>query len=157
MSTYRKKPVVIEAVQFTKALAESIILDGVAAPAGVIRGSTTWHQEKRIVCGADWWIDTLEGRMRVLHDDWIITGVKGEHYPCKPDIFALTYEPVEPALAASGSQTSATTGSTDAMRPKPEWKVGNEFAPFHRSASHVDPSYRDGWNDCYRAAMQEKP
>jgi hypothetical protein len=41
------------------------------------------------------WIDTLEGGHIVCPGDWIITGVKGEHYPCKPDIFAMTYEPVE--------------------------------------------------------------
>lgn len=33
------------------------------------------------------------------------------------------------------------------------WKVGNEFAPYHPDASHVDPQYRDGWNACYRAAL----
>ncbi len=41
------------------------------------------------------WIDTLEQGHRVCPGDWIITGVKGERYPCKPDIFALTYEPAE--------------------------------------------------------------
>lgn len=41
------------------------------------------------------WIDTLEGGHIVCPEDWIITGVQGEHYPCKPDIFAATYEPVE--------------------------------------------------------------
>ena len=41
------------------------------------------------------WIDTLEGGHIVCPGDYIITGVKGEHYPCKPDIFAATYEPVE--------------------------------------------------------------
>jgi hypothetical protein len=41
------------------------------------------------------WIDTLEGGHIVCPGDWIITGVKGEHYPCKPDIFAATYEPIE--------------------------------------------------------------
>lgn len=39
------------------------------------------------------WIDTLEGGHVVCPGDWIITGVKGENYPCKPDIFAATYEP----------------------------------------------------------------
>ncbi len=38
---------------------------------------------------------TLEGDMRVDLGDWIILGVKGEVYPCKPDIFEMTYEPVE--------------------------------------------------------------
>lgn len=41
------------------------------------------------------WIDTLEGGHIVCPGDWIITGVKGEHYPCKPDIFEATYEPVQ--------------------------------------------------------------
>lgn len=41
------------------------------------------------------WIDTLEGGHRVCPGDYIITGVKGEHYPCKPDIFKDTYERVE--------------------------------------------------------------
>ena len=41
------------------------------------------------------WIDTLEDGHNVCPGDWIITGVKGEHYPCKPDIFAATYERAE--------------------------------------------------------------
>ena len=41
------------------------------------------------------YIETLEGTMRAEKGDWIITGVQGERYPCKPDIFALTYEAVE--------------------------------------------------------------
>lgn len=40
------------------------------------------------------WIDTLEGGHIVCPGDWIITGLKGEHYPCKPDIFVMTYDPV---------------------------------------------------------------
>lgn len=40
------------------------------------------------------WIDTLEGGHIVCPGDWIITGVAGENYPCKPDIFDATYEPV---------------------------------------------------------------
>jgi len=43
------------------------------------------------------WIDTLEGGHIVCPGDWIITGVKGEHYPCKPDIFLDTYEKVKDA------------------------------------------------------------
>lgn len=41
-------------------------------------------------------IETLEGTMHASKGDWIITGVNGEKYPCKPDIFEKTYEPVEP-------------------------------------------------------------
>ena len=40
------------------------------------------------------WIDTLEGGHTVCPGDWVITGVEGELYPCKPDIFEATYEPV---------------------------------------------------------------
>lgn len=40
-------------------------------------------------------IPTLEGELYASVNDWIIRGVKGEFYPCKPDIFAATYEPVE--------------------------------------------------------------
>jgi len=43
----------------------------------------------------EWAIPTLEGTMRFTPEDTLITGVKGEIYPCKPDIFAATYEPVE--------------------------------------------------------------
>jgi hypothetical protein len=50
-------------------------------------------------CGNTWhdhgWIDTLEGGHTVCPGDWIITGVQGERYPCKPDIFEETYEPAE--------------------------------------------------------------
>lgn len=49
------------------------------------------------------YIDTLEGRMRADPGDWIITGVRGEKYPCKPDIFEQTYEPA----AASTSRVAA--------------------------------------------------
>lgn len=41
------------------------------------------------------WIDTKEGGHIVCPSDWIITGIQGERYPCKPDIFAATYEPVD--------------------------------------------------------------
>jgi hypothetical protein len=41
------------------------------------------------------WISTLEGGYEVTPGDFIITGIKGEHYPCKPDIFEATYEKVE--------------------------------------------------------------
>lgn len=46
------------------------------------------------------WIDTLEGEHIVCPGDWIITGVKGERYPCKPDIFAATYEMLDGSKVA---------------------------------------------------------
>ena len=78
---YRKKPVIIEAVQWFK--------DG-DHPAVRI------HQHGgQVLVNGRAYIDTLEGPLLVTPGDWIITGVKGEHYPCKPDIFAATYEAVE--------------------------------------------------------------
>jgi hypothetical protein len=91
---FRKKPVVIEAVQYTEALRDAHIFDGAALPNGVIIGSKNYHPGDRKVWRADAYIDTLEGRMVVSINDWIITGIKGERHPCKPDIFAATYEAV---------------------------------------------------------------
>lgn len=87
MNKFRKKPVVVEAVQWLN---------------------------RQIVCppGPEWFVDaeragiirlhgdtlsikTLEGTMEAAVGDWIIRGVKGELYPCKPDIFAATYDPVD--------------------------------------------------------------
>jgi hypothetical protein len=48
-------------------------------------------------------IDTLEGLLTAAPDDWIIRGVKGELYSCKPDVFALTYESVEDKAAPAVS------------------------------------------------------
>jgi hypothetical protein len=72
---YRKKPVVIEATQWFK--------DG-DHPA-VYQGGLS----------GCYYVGTLEDEVRVRPGDWIIAGVKGEHYPCKPDIFEMTYERVE--------------------------------------------------------------
>ena len=76
---FRKKPVVIEAVQFTGNFAQ--IKEFVGGDADYRNGELV--------------IATLEGAMRASLNDWIIKGVKGEFYPCKPDIFAATYEAVE--------------------------------------------------------------
>ena len=73
---YRKKPVVIEA--------EQVALSGVV-PDGVYPDETS---------STGLSINTLEGKHEVTRGDWIITGVKGEKYPCKPDIFEMTYEKV---------------------------------------------------------------
>ena len=87
MSEYRKKPVVIEAVQYTGQGSHHEF------PPGLCRN--LWSS-CGFDCPDDWkpHIHTLEGRMTVKNGDWIIKGVKGEFYPCKPDIFEATYEPV---------------------------------------------------------------
>lgn len=73
---FRKKPVVIEAMQF-------FVNTPDGWPLGVYKDGD---------CHV---IDTLEGSLRVSEGDWIITGINGERYPCKPDIFEVTYEKVE--------------------------------------------------------------
>lgn len=96
---YRKKPVVIEAFQMTK----ERILDSTDWPEWLIEA---WKKDPKeegsmfptlhagIPCGTVT-IRTLEGFHEVTIGDWVIQGVKGELYPCKPEIFAMTYEPVE--------------------------------------------------------------
>jgi PGDYG protein len=55
-------------------------------------------------------VKTLEGTMRGEPGDWLITGVQGEKYFCKPDIFAKTYEPVEPWSARRTPGLSSVAG-----------------------------------------------
>lgn len=81
---FRKKPVVIEAVQITDAT-----FDAPHPNPEHITG-VIYDPIKRQVE-----IPTLEGTMIGSLGDWIITGVKGERYPCKPDIFEATYEAVD--------------------------------------------------------------
>jgi hypothetical protein len=109
MTKYRKKPVVIEATQWFKngdhphdntrtiygSVNEPFLSEG-----KVVRyfrhpmlSGTNTCEHCRDIMHAHGWIDTLEGGHVVCPGDWIITGVKGEYYPCKPDIFDMTYEP----------------------------------------------------------------
>lgn len=75
---FRKKPIVIEAEQWCPGKN----IDGVIHELEFVLGCP---------CNK-YYIETLEGKMEVKTGDWIITGVKGEKYPCKPDIFDMTYE-----------------------------------------------------------------
>jgi hypothetical protein len=94
---YRMKPVVIEAMRYETTIR---CIDAIQGWAGMEpRGDGTWRpridqpqQFGPLV------VHTLEGDMTAQPGDWIIRGVQGEFYPCKPDIFALTYEPA-PAVA----------------------------------------------------------
>lgn len=86
---FRKKPVVIEARQFLDDSSGYEVLH--------------WVNEGQLAIGRDFaeWrnkslmIPTLEGEHIASPGDWIIRGVQGEHYPCKPDIFEATYEKAE--------------------------------------------------------------
>ena len=96
---YRKKPIVIEAFQMTPERRA----DNADWPQWLHQAWNKPWEEAGSVCCADYpnskgtdklQIKTLEGVMTVEWNDWIILGVKGELYPCKPDIFAATYEAV---------------------------------------------------------------
>lgn len=79
---YRKKPIVVEAVQYTDQASVNRIMDAF--------GSTGVNNSPEGL-----YIDTPEGYLHASKGDWIIRGIKGELYPCNPDIFAATYEPAE--------------------------------------------------------------
>lgn len=85
---YRKKPVVIEAVQYNGMNSAEI-----AQFMGVIIRTKTSPEEGNP--SGKITIETLEGDMKASIGDFIIKGVQGEFYPCKPDIFELTYEIVK--------------------------------------------------------------
>ncbi len=109
MAKFRKKPVVIEATQWFKSgdhpddnretfdagkgpfLGEGKVVRYYRRPD--VDGERPCEHCGRTMHDHGW-IDTLEAGHNVCPGDWIITGIKGEHYPCKPDIFEATYEPV---------------------------------------------------------------
>jgi hypothetical protein len=89
---YRKKPVVIEAKQWTGSnLKEIIDFTGLHESAK----KYTWEEYENVVKKDGLKIFTLEGKMNADVNDFIIQGVSGEIYPCKPDIFEKTYEEVK--------------------------------------------------------------
>lgn len=89
---YRKKPVVIEAIQWTDNTKEIIQFCGNSCSYCV--NDAAWRVAKGIPQEI-LIIHTLEGDMQASRNDYIIKGVDGEFYPCKPDIFEKTYELAE--------------------------------------------------------------
>ena len=79
---YRKKPVVIDAVRWNGNNHKEVI--------DFVENNKIWFDALGNI-----WISTLEGDMMAKKGDYIIKGIQGEFYPCKPDIFAETYEEVE--------------------------------------------------------------
>lgn len=99
MSKFKKKPIVIEATQWWP----GTHVDGVTELVYDSDGSGTNSAGKGT-------INTLEGPLLVSPGDWIITGVKGEKYPCKPDIFAATYEPADAHQPRPGADSRDKEG-----------------------------------------------
>jgi hypothetical protein len=84
MPKFRKKPVVVEAVQWTGANTDEV--------RAFVNGRMDEITDSDIVGGRGLVIPTLEGNMIATPRDFIIRGVQGEFYPCKPDIFEATYD-----------------------------------------------------------------
>ena len=83
---YRKLPVEIDAIQYQREKNIMAVQDFFGDGNG---RELLYDADKN-----DYFIRTLEGDMHLTEGDWIIRGVKGEYYPCKPDIFEATYEPL---------------------------------------------------------------
>lgn len=114
MPKYRKKPIVIDATQWFKNGDHPKDCSEQLSLTSMVNDKRLLFNEGKIVryyrnpdiegqapcthCGDIFhnhgWIDTLEGGHRVCPGDWIIRSIKGEFYPCKPDIFEATYEEV---------------------------------------------------------------
>ena len=88
MAQFRKKPVVIEAFQLPGLLESPAAFMEWADEVGLLDIDYESGRDATLI------IHTLEGSMTAQPGDWIIKGVQGEFYPCKPDIFQATYEPV---------------------------------------------------------------
>jgi hypothetical protein len=102
---FRKKPVVVDAFKYGKHPApdwfKEMIADGKAKPHVSPHSDNPFFAYCHIV--------TLEGTMRADSGDWIIQGIKGEVYPCKPDIFEATYEAVQATPAQEPEQGQGAT------------------------------------------------
>lgn len=98
---FRKKPVVIEAVQLRwdnwSEMCDFVgvgkLADGKPQGCHLLDGKILPENHSSTTIGLQ--IPTLEGVMLATENDWVIKGIQGEFYPCKPDIFKQTYEPVE--------------------------------------------------------------
>ena len=99
LNKYRKKPVVIDAIQLTDRNVRQVyewVHDCVAIKTDI--DLHKWDDYVQLVIAKGMKIPTLEGKMVASINDYIIKGVQGEFYPCKPDIFEATYEVVNESV-----------------------------------------------------------
>lgn len=136
MTQYRKKPVVVEATQWFSPGDHPEVLVGIH----------TFDEGFRVCAGCKRLIydhgviGTLEGRMSVCPGDWIITGVAGEHYPCKPEIFEAIYESVEKGVPGPEEQRLAARSDYVLAVKLHRARTGASLA----EAVHALKPYRDG-------------
>jgi|LSQX01.3.fsa_nt_gb hypothetical protein len=91
MAKYRKKPVVVDAEVYREGMEDGFDTIGEA----IVSGLNSESYKNPVSFKGVPYIQTLEGKHYISEGDYIITGVAGERYPCKPDIFEQTYEAVE--------------------------------------------------------------
>lgn len=108
VETYVKKPAEVDAIQLRATNIFQVVsfIEGTPNISGQAAGDR-WDDYKNLIIengGID--IKTLEGTMKASFMDYIIKGIKGEFYPCKPDIFHLTYDAKEGAPVCKNAKTN---------------------------------------------------
>ena len=126
---YRKKPIVIEAIQLTPEL----FWDCYENKKAVFDKFTFcgyYHPPNKTIYDAYITIETLEGNMRAILYDWIIKGIAGEFYPCKPDIFEKTYEPAStpPPPQVDEEKIRLVMATNCEMYPADEYKMAKALS-----------------------------
>lgn len=124
---FRKKPIVIEAIQWT---GKKIIVP--PGPEWFLKAEQSDVIE---LAGDQLWIKTLEGPMTAQIGDWIIRGVNGEIYPCKPDIFEKTYESITGATPPESVGNQTAVNVQKAEQNYAEYKQQSSCEP---GASNMD-------------------
>jgi hypothetical protein len=147
---FRKKPVVIEAFQFQRRNNGPVPYpdwyeDAVTRNDIVTSNTGKWHDPtKPAYC----LIQTLEGTMRADEGDWIIRGIMGEIYPCKPDIFAATYENATPSpVSTAGGERQSIGRDSHFWTLMGEWRAAYQSGPAERltRASAALIAHIDTW------------
>ena len=122
---YTKKPVTIDAIRWTgKNLREVIAFTDGPPDTRTSHAGMAWDTYVDLVERDGLKIFTLEGKMSAAIGDWIIKGVQGEHYPCKPDIFEATYS------------AAITASAPVAPAPQPAAKARQSAFLLHRRKHH---------------------
>lgn len=128
MPQYRKKPVVIEAVQWKgEALSDSKELRSFLFSGKDTPYSISQYEDDVLV------VRTLEGEMLAKPGDWIIRGVAGELYPCKPEIFEATYQPMDDSTYVADEDLRIERVGADEIviaHPDFQWELSNEDARY---------------------------
>ena len=152
---FTKKPVTIEAIQWTgKNLREVITFTDGPPDTRSTHAGMAWEAYADLVARDGLKIYTLEGKMLANPGDWIIRGVKGEYYPCKPDIFEATYSPATLVEA----QQPATCGNT----PYDEGPFTLAQQPIPSTAAEHGDGFMEAINEMdglhpFQAAPQPSP